>query len=116
MEFMERLDQLMKEQKIRDNFFVKCGIVSNGAIGKWRKGESNPSVPAVIEISNFFGVTTDYLLGLSDERYPADALSEKEKILIMAYRAADDEGQMNIICACMNEKRKAELAEAKNAQ
>lgn len=116
MEFMERLDQLMEERGIRDNFFVKCGIISNGTIGRWRKGESNPSVPAVIEISNFFGVTTDYLLGLSDDRCPADMLSEKEKILIRAYRAADDEGQMNIICACMNEKRKAESAEVKQAQ
>lgn len=53
-------------------------------------------------------MTTDYLLGLSEVRKPEVlVLSEKEKILIDAYRTANDMGQLNIIYVCMDEMKKA---------
>jgi transcriptional regulator with XRE-family HTH domain len=36
--------------------------VSASALTEWKKGKANPSVDAIIKISNHFGVTTDYLL------------------------------------------------------
>ena len=41
-------------------------------------------------------------------RYKCD-LSEKEKILIDAYRTANDMGQLNIIYVCMDEMKKANI-------
>lgn len=41
---------------------------SNGSITKWKK--SSPSVDKIIKVSRYFNVTTDYLLGLSDDPTP----------------------------------------------
>ena len=43
---------------------------SNGSISKWEK--VSPSVDKVQKIAKYFGVTTDYLLGLSDNPNPPD--------------------------------------------
>ncbi|UQS82578.1 helix-turn-helix domain-containing protein [Bombilactobacillus folatiphilus] len=48
--------------------------LSNGSLYKWTK--TSPSIDKVKLVANFFEVSTDYLLGLSNDRY---SLSDKEK-------------------------------------
>lgn len=38
--------------------------MSNGTIGRWRT--STPGIDKVVAVANFFGVSSDYLLGLTD--------------------------------------------------
>ena len=40
--------------------------VSNKAFSKWETGANLPDVPTVVKLAEFFGVTTDSLLGLAD--------------------------------------------------
>ena len=40
--------------------------VSNKAFSKWETGANLPDVPTVAKLAEFFGVTTDSLLGLAD--------------------------------------------------
>lgn len=39
---------------------------SQQTVAQWEKGSRQPDLKAVIDISRYFGVTTDYLLGLSE--------------------------------------------------
>jgi len=41
--------------------------VTQQAISKWVTGASRPSLEKLVEIANFYNVSTDYLLGLTDE-------------------------------------------------
>lgn len=40
--------------------------VSRGIISLWENGLREPTLPSLIRIATFFGVTLDYLAGLSD--------------------------------------------------
>ncbi|MCM1441023.1 MAG: helix-turn-helix domain-containing protein [Roseburia sp.] len=44
---------------------VKLGVC-NQTISFWESGQREPDLDALIEIAKFFGVSTDYLLGVSD--------------------------------------------------
>lgn len=44
----------------------------------WRSGTHLPSVPYLIELAEHFGVTTDYLLCLSDDAAGSDAASRSQ--------------------------------------
>ena len=36
-------------------------------VHNWERGNNLPSVPYIIRLADYFGVTTDYLLGVSDD-------------------------------------------------
>lgn len=40
--------------------------ISKSAIGFWETGERVPNAQAVVVLAKYFGVTSDYLLGLED--------------------------------------------------
>lgn len=63
---------------------------------------------AVCCLAQYFGVTTDYLIGISGIRSPYMALGDEELLLIIAYRNSGVHGRMRIIQVCMNECDKAE--------
>lgn len=44
--------------------------VSRLTVARWELGESTPNVETITKIADFFGVSTDYILGRSMERLP----------------------------------------------
>ena len=40
--------------------------ISQSAIAKWELGKTEPTASAIVTLAEFFGETTDYLLGRSD--------------------------------------------------
>lgn len=67
MTFFERYEQLCVEKgtKPQNAEMIKIAGVSSGAISGWKKG-SLPKGDVLCRLANFFDVTTDYLLGLSE--------------------------------------------------
>lgn len=64
-EFPERLRKLREERKpIKSRYIVAqlCGLPSD-AIRRYERGESKPTIDALIKISDFYGVSIDYLVG-----------------------------------------------------
>lgn len=66
--FPERLRKLRENRKLSQIDLAKIMNVSNGSISKWERGERQPDYDTLKKISNFFNVTTDYLVGQSDSR------------------------------------------------
>lgn len=69
-------------------------------ISRWERGESVPHLETLIEISNIFGVSADYLLGLSDEptiRVRFDNLTPEEMLILTALRQNNDKEALKII-------------------
>lgn len=88
--FYEILKKLCKQHGITIAAFARDAGFSAGSPSSWQRG-SVPTATALVKAANFFGVSTDYLLGLDDlpsRREPFDFTSE-EIALIEALRHAD---------------------------
>ena len=66
MNFSERLKELRKEHNLSQMDLALATKISQSAIAKWELNKTEPTASALITLSNFFGETTDYLLGLTD--------------------------------------------------
>lgn len=64
--FGERLRNLREKRDIaRAKLGDRVGV-SGSMIGLYETGQRYPSLPVLIAISRYFGVSVDYMLGLSD--------------------------------------------------
>ena len=62
MNMADRIQHLRKSKGIsQEELADKCGV-SRQAVSKWELEQSTPDIENVILLSNFFNVTTDYLL------------------------------------------------------
>ena len=65
--FRQRLQKLREKKRISRRVLSElCGL-SSDAIRRYERGEAEPRIDSLILIADFFEVTTDYLLGKTDE-------------------------------------------------
>lgn len=67
--FFERYSALCKEHNETPNSVAKIIGASSGSVTAWKKG-TDPRNATLTKIADFFGVTTDYLLGKDDAKKP----------------------------------------------
>jgi transcriptional regulator with XRE-family HTH domain len=83
--FGDRLRQLRKENRLTLKDLQGKVNIPYGLIGHYEKEVKNPSVENLIKLAKFFGVTTDYLLGLDvSDLKPKVGVCEKIKSLRMS--------------------------------
>lgn len=58
----DKIKLLRRKRKLTQLQLANELNVSAQAVSKWEKGLSYPDIETIIKISEFFGVTTDYLL------------------------------------------------------
>lgn len=63
---MERLKELRIEKGLTQTELSKATGLSQAALALWENGQRIPNALAIITLAKYFGVTSDYLLGLSD--------------------------------------------------
>lgn len=64
--FSERLKELRLEKNLSQRELAKELNISQAAIARWESNLHIPNIENAIMIVTYFGVTTDYLLGLDD--------------------------------------------------
>ena len=64
--FAERLRELRIERGLSQNQLAKSTKISPRAIGMWESKQRTPNIEAIITLAVFFGVTSDYLIGITD--------------------------------------------------
>ena len=75
MKFSDRLSKLRNENNLsRDDLAKKLGV-SYSTVSKYETGTREPDFKSLEVISKLFGVTTDYLLGLTND----PSLTEKDE-------------------------------------
>lgn len=65
--FAERLKQLRNDAHITQTALAKVLYVSQQNVAKWEVGTSTPDPNMLTKIADYFNVTTDYLLGRTDD-------------------------------------------------
>ena len=66
MKFSERVKDLRKQREMSQMDLAVATGISQSAIAKWELGKTEPTASAIVNLANFFGETTDYILGLTD--------------------------------------------------
>lgn len=91
MEFKDVIKQLRKEKKLKQWEIAELFNVDRTTVGKWETGNNKPNADMLVLIADYFGVSTDYLLGISNVREESpnkkepintDGLSDNKKALI----------------------------------
>ena len=68
VKFAERLKELRNERYLSQmDLALETGL-SQSAITSWETGSRQPNSTAIVALANYFEVSCDYLLGVSDER------------------------------------------------
>ncbi len=66
--FAVRIKQLRKERKMTQSDMAAAFGVGVRQYQNYENGKHYPDVPGLMKIADYFGVTTDYLLGRSERR------------------------------------------------
>ena len=64
--FCARLKSLRLKKGLTLEQFGQTFSVSKQGVSHWETGIRFPNLPILVEIAEFYGVSTDYLLGLED--------------------------------------------------
>lgn len=62
-----RIKELRNSHSLTQVDLAKKLSVSKQAVSNWENNNIQPSIDMLIKIADFFGVTTDYLLGRSND-------------------------------------------------
>jgi transcriptional regulator with XRE-family HTH domain len=92
----------MNKKGLNNADLARVCNLSQGATKNWKK-EFNPNKKSIMRLANYFEVTTDYLLGLSDDPQQKNTnneityLSNNEKKLLDAFKQLDSITQNNLV-------------------
>lgn len=94
--FSQNLKYLRSEKSLAQSQLAEMLNYTQSNISEWEKGTVEPKATAIITISEFFGVTADYLLGLEDDfgvrtaapssATAGESLTAEERQIIEEYR------------------------------
>ena len=87
MNFAEKILNLRTEYGYSQETLAEKLNVSRQAVSKWESGATLPETDKVIALSNFFGVSTDYLLKDNIQRDSHDSL---DRIVLKFLGSAKD--------------------------
>ncbi len=75
--FGDRLMELRKDMHMNQNDLAKQWNMAASSISNLETGRRTPNAHLICQAAKFFGVTSDYLLGLSKTRMPVLSLAEE---------------------------------------
>lgn len=114
MDIYERVQYLAKNQGLSVRELGNKLNIGPTTLYKWKK--QTPKSDILIKVADYFGVSTDYLLGRSNDKYD---LSPQEKIDIgieaeKMMKGLNDEGSINFYGEPMSEEDKEATLSALN--
>ena len=64
--FAQRLKELRKDKNLSQQQFAEYLKIKQQSYARYEADTSEPSYEMLVEIAKYFGVSTDYLLGIED--------------------------------------------------
>ena len=77
---MNRLKLLRKELKKTQTDIANVLGITVSAYGNYELGQREPDNANLVKLARYFNVSTDYLLGLSDERSPKQSIQQSSNL------------------------------------
>ena len=67
---MNRIKDLRQKNNMSQDNIANLLHINRTTLTKWETGKHNPDIDTVIFLAEYFGVTTDYLLGVESKTNP----------------------------------------------
>ena len=80
MKLGEKIAKLKKKSSLSQEALAEKMNVSRQAVSKWESNQSIPDIEKIVDLSELFGVTTDYLLKNGTPSFELPGKSSEEKI------------------------------------
>jgi transcriptional regulator with XRE-family HTH domain len=96
----ERLREWIYKRDLNPAAIAEIMSVSERQIWRWMNGDSDPSSSMVKQLAEVLNISTDFLLGLSDDptsHMRLDNMTEDERAVVAAMRRGDDKAAIRII-------------------
>ena len=106
---MNRIRDLRKEAGWQQSDLSAMLSSSRQAVSKWETGQIDLNTDTIRRLCEIFGVSADYLLGLSSRRSPE--ISPEDAELLAAYHAAPEQIR-KIVDAALDDYREKETTAA----
>ena len=109
----ERLKSLRKELNFSKRQLVSAIPINYSTYANYESGFREPNSEVLQVLANYFDVSLDYLLGVSENRQKADEiaiLTDEEHAHIMEYRKVDQHAKELIALILGKEKERVEAA------
>ena len=97
-----KLQSLRKQKNVSQLEVANYLELSVGAYQNYENGRREANYETLTKLSKFFGVTTDYLLGLEEKKNPIETiasmfkLSNASKAILAAYLYMDENDRANL--------------------
>ena len=73
------IKELRSEKELTQTEVAHAIGYSVSILSDWERDKKQPTAPAVVKLCEYFGVSGDYLLGLSDNDRPAECVSTRKQ-------------------------------------
>lgn len=94
MDFYIRLENLIEERNLTQKQLSLDLHIASSTLNGYVNNNREPDFATLVRFAKYFSVSTDYLLGMSNEKKPApSSLSPAEGALIHLYRSLPAERQ-----------------------
>lgn len=94
-----RIKLLREEKNIKQDELAKILSISPSAVGMYERDEREPNDEITLKLAEYFGVSTDYLLGKSDIRNPEETkinIDEAEVSFLTGVKGLNETNKMII--------------------
>ena len=99
---MNRIKELRTERGITQADLAKILKISDRAVGYYENGDREPDYSTLLKIADYFDVSIDYLLGVSDVRNPNSAKHEDKEFAAFWEEYKDlEDADKNILLATL---------------
>ncbi|MCJ7836847.1 helix-turn-helix domain-containing protein [Cuneatibacter sp. NSJ-177] len=90
---LERLKTLRRKVNLSQQDLARDIHISREAYSMYENGHRQPPYETLVSLAQYYKVSVDYLLGLTDQPSPALTLTEEEFKLLSEFRALDKRGK-----------------------
>ncbi len=96
-----RVSQRRKEMGFSQEKLAELLNVSQNQVSKYERGESEASTETLVSLARVLDTTTDWLLGLTDDRFKpiprSDSLSEWQREILNIMQSHDEDYQKRVV-------------------
>ena len=108
--FGDRLRELRRERGMQQRELGELYNLSSSAIGSYERNLREPTLELLLQLSEYFGVSVDYLLCRTEERLTAKEYKEKDSYELAEFMSGHTITVGGVVVSPADKRRSCDMA------